>query len=45
MDEETFVMAIRNYAKFPNKNLNLLTEYATKFGIIKLVTKTFEVIL
>jgi len=45
MDEETFVMAIRNYAKFPNKNLNLLTEYATKFGIIKQVTKTFEVIL
>lgn len=45
LDEETFVMAVRNYAKFPNKNLNLLSEYATQFRILKQVTQIFEVIL
>ena len=45
LDEETFVMAIRNYAKSPNKNLNLLTEYATKFRILKRITQIFEIIL
>ena len=45
LDEETFVMAIRNYAKSPTKNLNLLTEYATKFRILKQITQIFEIIL
>lgn len=45
LDEETFVMAIRNYAKSQNKNLNLLTEYATKFRILKQITQIFEIIL
>ena len=45
IDEETFVMAVRNYAKSPSKNLALLTEYATKFKILKHIKQTFEIIL
>jgi hypothetical protein len=45
IDEETFVMAVRNYAKLPSKNLALLTEYAAKFKILKHIKQTFEIIL
>jgi predicted transcriptional regulator of viral defense system len=45
IDEETFVMAVRNYAKLPSKNLTLLTEYASQFKILKHIKQTFEIIL
>ncbi len=45
LDEETFVMAIRNYAASPTKNINRLAEYAEKMGILPQVRRVFEVIL
>ncbi|MCQ2252570.1 MAG: type IV toxin-antitoxin system AbiEi family antitoxin domain-containing protein [Bacteroidales bacterium] len=45
LDEETFVMAIRNYASSPAKNINRLAEYADKMGILAQVRRVFEVLL
>lgn len=45
MDEETYVNAIRNYAKWPMKNLTKLFGYAQKMGIQRKVHRAMEVIL
>ncbi len=45
IDEDTFVMAIRNYAASPTKNINRLAEYAEKMGILPQVRRVFELIL
>jgi len=45
IDEETYVMAIRNYAKSTQKNLKLLANYATKFRILNKIQQIFEILI
>jgi len=45
IDEETFVMAVKNYANSPIKNLTVLSDYAQQFRILKQIKQTFEFIL
>lgn len=45
MADETFIAAIKNYAKNPNKNLSNLSLYATKMSILSQVRKYLEVLL
>jgi hypothetical protein len=45
MDEETVVSAIKNYASFENKDLNLLAVYARQFKVNKELKKYLEVLL
>lgn len=45
LDEETVISAIKNYASSPDKDLNLLAEYATLFGVKKEIKKYMEVLL
>ena len=42
---ETVVSAIKNYAASSNKDLNLLAEYAPKFGVEKVLRNYLEVLL
>lgn len=45
IDSETFIKALRNYAKRSNKNTNRLMEYASIMGIAKKVSDTMMVVL
>lgn len=45
LDEETVISAIKNYAAFSDKNLNLLATYAVQFGVEKVVKGYMEVLL
>jgi len=45
LDEETVISAIKNYAASKDKDLNLLAEYATLFGIEKILKRYLEVLL
>ena len=45
VDEETVISAIKNYAASSSKNLNLLGEYASKFGVDKTLKRYMEVLL
>ena len=45
LDEETVISAIKNYAVSKEKDLNLLAEYATMFGIEKILKRYMEVLL
>lgn len=45
IDSETFIKALRNYAKKSNKNTNRLMEYASIMGIAKKVSDTMMVVL
>jgi predicted transcriptional regulator of viral defense system len=45
LDEETVVSAIKNYASFDKKDLNLLSIYAQKFKVSKELKKYLEVLL
>jgi predicted transcriptional regulator of viral defense system len=45
MDEETVISAIKNYASFDKKDLNLLSLYAKEFKVYKDLKKYLEVLL
>lgn len=45
IDEETLISAIRNYAAYTKKDLNLLASYAETFGISKILKRYMEVLL
>jgi predicted transcriptional regulator of viral defense system len=45
LDEETVVSAIKNYASFEKKDLNLLSVYAQQFKVSKELKKYLEVLL
>ena len=45
IDEETYVNAIRNYARLPEKNLPRLYAYAEEMGLSRKMHEVFEVIL
>lgn len=45
IDSETFIKALRNYAKRSDKNINRLMEYASIMGIAKKVSDTMMVVL
>ena len=45
IDEETYVNAIRNYARLPEKNLPRLYAYAEKMGLSRKMHEVLEVIL
>lgn len=45
MDEETVIGAIKNYAVYDNKDLNLLFKYAVQFRVDRELKKYMEVIL
>ena len=45
IDEETYLGAVRNYARWPARNLPRLFEYAQKMGIDRKVHKAMEVLL
>ena len=45
LDEETVISALKNYASSTNKDLNRLTEYASIFGISKILKRYMEVLL
>lgn len=45
VDEETVISAIKNYAASSSKNLNLLGEYASKFGVDKTLKRYMEVLI
>jgi predicted transcriptional regulator of viral defense system len=45
LDEETVVSAIKNYASFDKKDLNLLSVYAQQFKVSKELRKYLEVLL
>jgi predicted transcriptional regulator of viral defense system len=45
LDEETVVSAIKNYAAFSKKNLNLLSVYAPQFKVGKELKRYLEVLL
>lgn len=45
LDEETVISAIKNYAVFPGKDLNLLALYASQFGVDKVLKRYMEVLL
>lgn len=44
-DEETVISAIKNYAIYDKKNLNLLSVYAKQFKVAKELKKYLEVLL
>lgn len=44
-DEETVISAIKNYALYDKKNLNLLSVYAKQFKVAKELKKYLEVLL
>lgn len=44
-DEETVISAIKNYAVYQDKNLNLLAEYAQIFRVTKELKRYMEVLL
>ncbi|MEG0034074.1 MAG: type IV toxin-antitoxin system AbiEi family antitoxin domain-containing protein [Bacilli bacterium] len=44
-DEETVIGAIKNYAKYDKKDLNLLSIYAKKFKVVKELKTYLEVLL
>ena len=45
LDEETVISAIKNYAASADKDLNLLAEYASQFGVEKVLKRYMEVLL
>lgn len=45
LDEETVISAVKNYAVSKEKDLNLLAEYATTFGVEKVLKRYMEVLL
>lgn len=45
IDIETYTNALRNYARFPSRNIPLLMDYARRLGIEKKVAKTMEVLI
>jgi predicted transcriptional regulator of viral defense system len=45
LDEETVISAIKNYAAFDGKNLNLLSVYAQQFKVSRELKKYLEVLL
>lgn len=45
LDEETVISAIKNYAASTDKDLNLLAEYASQFGVEKILKRYLEVLL
>ncbi|MDO4340878.1 MAG: type IV toxin-antitoxin system AbiEi family antitoxin domain-containing protein [Eubacteriales bacterium] len=45
LDEETVISAIKNYAVSPEKNLNVLAVYASKFCVDKVLRRYMEVLL
>jgi predicted transcriptional regulator of viral defense system len=45
LDEETVVSAIKNYASFDKKDLNLLSVYAQQFKVSRELKKYLEVLL
>lgn len=45
LDEETVISAIKNYAIYSDKDLNLLAVYASKFGVDKELKRYMEVLL
>lgn len=45
MDEETVISAIKNYAKYKDKDLNLLAGYAEKLRVSKVLRGYMEVLL
>jgi len=45
LDEETVISAIKNYAASTDKDLNLLAEYASHFGVEKILKRYLEVLL
>lgn len=45
MDEETVISAVKNYAASPEKNLNMLAEYASQLGVSKILKRYMEVLL
>lgn len=44
-DEETVISAIKNYALYDKKDLNILSKYAKKFKVSKELKKYLEVLL
>jgi predicted transcriptional regulator of viral defense system len=45
VDEETVISAIKNYAEFKKKDLNLLSVYAQQFKVSKEIKRYLEVLL
>lgn len=45
LDEETVISAIKNYAVYKGKNLNLLAVYAKQFRVSKALKRYMEVLL
>lgn len=45
LDEEIVISAIKNYAASADKDLNLLAEYASQFGVEKVLKRYMEVLL
>ena len=45
LDEETVIGAVKRYAESTDKNLNLLSEYASQLGVSKIVKRYMEVLL
>lgn len=45
LDEETVISAIKNYVASTDKDLNLLAEYASHFGVEKILKRYLEVLL
>ena len=45
IDEEMVISAVKNYAASSTKNLNVLGEYASKFGVDKTLKRYLEVLL
>jgi len=44
-DNETLIMAIKNYAAYQNKDLNRLYKYAKTFKVYKIIKQYLEVLL
>ena len=45
LDEETVISGIKKYAASTEKNLKLLAEYASQFGVSKILRRYLEVLL
>ena len=45
LDEETVIGAVKRYAESTDKNLNLLSEYASQLGVSKIAKRYMEVLL
>lgn len=45
VDEETVISAVKNYAASSTKALNVLEEYASKFGVDKTLRRYLEVLI